>query len=675
MISIILISMFFFRTKEDLQEFWNLANRLRKTNILTDLHIVAKDKNGDWVHVPAHKIVMVCGSEYFKCQLQSHNCIDPEYFFSDLDATSVGLVMDYLYEQPLNWAEIDKTLVDCYRAAREFRIAHLCELFADRLLKANQCNMENTASVANNVGASNHECSTPNRSTHNEDVPISGFQSPPTAEQEESEEKDVPINRTLSAKLENDMKENPQSESDNKSPYGSETETEMVVPLTESDSATDVDDIPQIKITKRIMRIKSKDSLKIKLRRSPIGESKAEDGKHIRIPKRRKIKFKGKNRLRPIRKIELKSLLPRKRSKVERNISPNMMENCAAGEDDDIEIKQETVNMNILPKRGRPPGQRRKHWKEINDNGEFYCKLCGKCYKNYKHLKLHYLVHEGTKNHKCKDCGKRFTRPDGLYMHMTSHRPHDERPHKCQECNKRFNKKHELKSHYIALHSKEKPFQCEQCGKSFPWDKSLKEHLKIHDPNTARPFVCDLCHMTFRRKYDLQRHLVKHSDTKPFTCDLCGRGFTQLCSLTKHKREICIDNKVQESKPQSISAVKSGLSRDHSTNIPLGDTQAKVDISQPKDMCTIGNVPIQVGTITLQDDSTPAVNPVKSSCEGSVQMVFPHAPSQSILSISQDMMGHLQTGQPTIQIPVTSLAHWYQNQVVPNGQCINAENA
>ncbi|KAI9234415.1 MAG: hypothetical protein BYD32DRAFT_348022, partial [Podila humilis] len=50
-----------------------------------------------------------------------------------------------------------------------------------------------------------------------------------------------------------------------------------------------------------------------------------------------------------------------------------------------------------------------------------------------------------SKNHECKICGKRFSRPSQLQTHSFTHS--GEKPHQCHMCYKHFNVASNLKRH------------------------------------------------------------------------------------------------------------------------------------------------------------------------------------------------------------------------------------
>ncbi|XP_042200556.1 uncharacterized protein LOC103189828 [Callorhinchus milii] len=80
------------------------------------------------------------------------------------------------------------------------------------------------------------------------------------------------------------------------------------------------------------------------------------------------------------------------------------------------------------------------------------------------------------REHRCLECGRRFTQASSLLRHRRVHT--GERPFPCQVCGKGFIQASDLVKH-SRVHSGERAFWCPQCGKSFRQPETLAKHRKL----------------------------------------------------------------------------------------------------------------------------------------------------------------------------------------------------
>ena len=79
----------------------------------------------------------------------------------------------------------------------------------------------------------------------------------------------------------------------------------------------------------------------------------------------------------------------------------------------------------------------------------------------------------------------------------------------------------------------DKMFSCQLCHRSYSTKYNLNKHMKVHDDSKA--FKCDVCLKKFDQKLKLTQHYRTHTGEKPFACQICGRKFSQKSSLVQHQ--------------------------------------------------------------------------------------------------------------------------------------------
>ncbi|XP_045528852.1 zinc finger protein 432-like isoform X1 [Pieris brassicae] len=138
----------------------------------------------------------------------------------------------------------------------------------------------------------------------------------------------------------------------------------------------------------------------------------------------------------------------------------------------------------------------------------YNCEKCAKGYSTRGGLRVHNrFAHGNAKPHICKECGKKFTAPSYLRVHMVKHT--GERNFKCTICENRFVSKEALLYH-TRRHTGEKPYSCNQCDERFVNASARAEHIKFK--HVGPTLVCDICTKKFVTRHFLKQHIGRHHD-------------------------------------------------------------------------------------------------------------------------------------------------------------------
>ncbi|XP_050311642.1 zinc finger protein 721-like [Anthonomus grandis grandis] len=182
----------------------------------------------------------------------------------------------------------------------------------------------------------------------------------------------------------------------------------------------------------------------------------------------------------------------------------------------------------------------------------FFCKECGKGFKQFKVYQEHQNLHQGTKPYSCIVCSKTFTFEKYMVVHqlkkhqasvsvkdydmpqIISHRI-KKQPNSflCDTCGQGFTEKSKLLKH-IRVHKGDLPFVCQWCDKRFPQKDYLKTHERVH--TREKPYSCEFCGKCFGFSASFKVHIRTHTGERPYVCSFCSKGFTTNQGLKLHKK-------------------------------------------------------------------------------------------------------------------------------------------
>jgi len=190
------------------------------------------------------------------------------------------------------------------------------------------------------------------------------------------------------------------------------------------------------------------------------------------------------------------------------------------------------------------------------DNQPPPSKVCEYCLKNFRSVDSETEA-EMMKNHlrvchsqprdqiyTCR-CGRRFNKAAGRNAHLKRCERNTDTEQNivsCEECGHAFNGMSRLQRHMKTC--KPPTISCNVCSKVVNSNKELEKHMvtahntgtAVHEVTERRKYPCDKCDKVFWKKYNLQSHLLMHSDLKPFVCEVegCTKRFKRDVTLRQH---------------------------------------------------------------------------------------------------------------------------------------------
>ncbi|MFX1506584.1 MAG: C2H2-type zinc finger protein [Promethearchaeota archaeon] len=177
----------------------------------------------------------------------------------------------------------------------------------------------------------------------------------------------------------------------------------------------------------------------------------------------------------------------------------------------------------------------RRHIRRVHEGKKYKCKHCDKEFSYHSGLSMHVKsVHEKI-TFKCDQCSKIFRRETGLTRHIKT--IHEGKRYRCKKCNKEYSYLSNLANHFKIVHEGKK-FRCQLCSKEYNEKRLLNLHVKRMHEKQSISFLCTLCGKSFSYRGGLNKHLKKHQGIK-YKCENCCREFTESSSLADHRKRYC----------------------------------------------------------------------------------------------------------------------------------------
>ncbi|KAK0148649.1 Oocyte zinc finger protein XlCOF6 [Merluccius polli] len=207
-------------------------------------------------------------------------------------------------------------------------------------------------------------------------------------------------------------------------------------------------------------------------------------------------------------------------------------------DDDEVPAEPDVVDALLAPEPTTPspaPDTARVKQSKRSRADPIQCPTCDKTFALKCWFDRHYLTH--SKPHLCPQCGKRFSRAEGLTAHARKHT--GEKLYKCAECAAEFAYKSTYSRH-MRRHTVQNDVQnthtltCAFCEGRFSGARSLQRHTCTA---VGKTFLCSICPQTFASGKALAEHedALHTGESRDFVCEMCGERFLSVASLCAHR--------------------------------------------------------------------------------------------------------------------------------------------
>lgn len=177
-----------------------------------------------------------------------------------------------------------------------------------------------------------------------------------------------------------------------------------------------------------------------------------------------------------------------------------------------------------------------KGWSEV------LCDICGQHFRSAKNLRQHKRNDHATKPVTCTHCGLRIISKNKLRTHMQNFHNHR---YKCYACSDLFETHYRRSQHMMLVHKSREVVNCSYCPRTFVYRSSMMRHVR-ETHLQERTAVCSVCGWRSFAQYDLQKHMMKHSNERNFKCSLCDKAFKTKKTMRQHYNNLHLKKKTQD---------------------------------------------------------------------------------------------------------------------------------
>ncbi|XP_046975303.1 PR domain zinc finger protein 5-like isoform X7 [Vanessa cardui] len=177
-----------------------------------------------------------------------------------------------------------------------------------------------------------------------------------------------------------------------------------------------------------------------------------------------------------------------------------------------------------------------KGWSEV------LCDVCGQHFRNAKYLRQHIRNEHTKKSVVCTLCGLTVISKNKLRTHMQNSHNHR---YKCYACSDQFATHYKRSQHMMLAHKSREVIKCSYCPRSFVYRSSMMRHVR-ETHLQERTAICNVCGWRSFAQYDLQKHMMKHSNERNFKCPACDKAFKTKKTMRQHYNNIHQKSKSQD---------------------------------------------------------------------------------------------------------------------------------